>query len=189
MTTPRRRAIRYERERDYPMSLAEAWRLLADTDHLNRNVGLPAVSFSAPQAGDGGFVRTARARAYGVVPVRWKEYPFDWVRERRYAVRREFEGGPLESVEGGVELEPLAEGVRVKVFADITPANPVGRLVRRAAVLRAARSEHAQHEQLGAVTLGHLGRPLDRPARGLGAVGRDQDPSHRGATAFSAGHT
>ena len=39
--------IRYERERSYPMPVAEAWRLLADTDHLNRAIGLPSVEFSA----------------------------------------------------------------------------------------------------------------------------------------------
>lgn len=67
--------IRFEDERAYPMTAAEAWRLLADTDHLNRTIGLPAVEFSAlPDT----LVRRARARAFGVVPVRWREFPFDW---------------------------------------------------------------------------------------------------------------
>jgi len=77
--------IRYERERSYPMSVAEAWRLLADTDHLNRAIGLPSVQFSTlPDQ----LVRRAQARAFCVIPVRWHELPFDWIRERRYAVDR-----------------------------------------------------------------------------------------------------
>jgi hypothetical protein len=59
--------IRYERERSYPMAVAEAWRLLADTDHLNRAIGLPSVEFSAlPDP----LIRRAQARAFGVIPVR-----------------------------------------------------------------------------------------------------------------------
>jgi len=123
--------IRYEQERQYPMSVEEAWRILADTDHLNRSIGLPAVEFS-PLAGAGDpLVRHARARAFGAVPIRWKEYPFDWVRERRYAVRREFETGPIDWLEGGIELLPADGGVTVKSFAYFTPANVTGRFLWR----------------------------------------------------------
>lgn len=123
--------IRYEQERQYPMSVAEAWRILADTDHLNRAIGLPAVEFS-PLAGAGDpLVRQARAKAYGAVPLRWKEYPFDWVRERRYAVRREFESGPIDWLEGGIELLPADGGVTVKSYAYFTPANVTGRFLWR----------------------------------------------------------
>jgi adenylate cyclase len=120
--------IRYERERSYPMSVAEAWRILADTDHLNRSIGLPAVEFSdLPDP----LLRRARARKFGVVPVRWKEFPFDWIRETRYTVRREFEQGPIARVEGGIELVPTTDGVTVKSFAEFMPANVTGRLARR----------------------------------------------------------
>jgi adenylate cyclase len=122
--------IRFERERSYPMPVAEAWRLLADTDHLNRAIGLPAVAFSAlPDP----LSRQARARAFGVLPVRWRELPFDWIRERRYAVRREFEGGPIEVIVTGIELRPAGNGVTVRSYADCTPANISGRLAWRLA--------------------------------------------------------
>jgi class 3 adenylate cyclase len=107
------------------MPVAEAWRLLADTDHLNRAIGLPAVEFSAlPDP----LVRRARARAFGVIPVRWREFPFDWIRERRYAVRREFESGPIAAMVVGIELFPAAQGVTVRSYAECTPANISGRL-------------------------------------------------------------
>lgn len=123
--------IRYELERRYPMSVEEAWRILADTDHLNRSIGLPAVEFS-PMAGAGEpLVRQARAKAFGVVPVRWKEYPFDWVRERRYAVRREFEAGPIDWLEGGIELLAADGSVTVKAFAYFVPTNVAGKFLWR----------------------------------------------------------
>jgi class 3 adenylate cyclase len=113
------------------MSVEEAWRLLADTDHLNRTIGLPAVTFSSPDGAGGQFARQAQARAFGLVPLTWTEYPFNWVRERGYRFRREFQRGPLAVVEGGIELQAAGEGVRVKAFADYTPANLSGRFLWR----------------------------------------------------------
>ena len=109
--------VRYERERSYPMPVAEAWRLLAATDHLNRAIGLPSVQFSTlPDP----LVRRAQARAFGVIPVRWHELPFDWIRERRYAARREFVGGPVAVIVAGIELRPAEQGVTVRSYAECT---------------------------------------------------------------------
>lgn len=117
--------IRYEEQRTYPIAIDDAWRVLADTDHLNRAIGLPAVEFSPLEGGD--LVRRARAKAYGVVPVRWREFPFDWIRERRYAVRREFESGPIAWLVGGVEFEPAGDGTAVTSYATFQPRNIAGR--------------------------------------------------------------
>jgi hypothetical protein len=113
------------------MSVEEAWRLLADTNHLNRTIGLPAVSFSPLDAARGEFTRGAESRAFGLVQLSWTEYPFDWVRNRSYRVRREFHRGPLAVVEGGIELEPAGDRATVKAFADYTPANWTGRFLWR----------------------------------------------------------
>jgi adenylate cyclase len=125
------RRMHFERRREYPMSVDEAWRLLADTDHLNRTIGLPAVTFSPLDGPAGRFTRDARARAFGVVSLSWTEYPFDWVRGRGYRVRREFTRGPLAVVEAGVELAPAEGGVRVTAYADYVPANWTGRFLWR----------------------------------------------------------
>src|ERR1700751_2798507 len=109
--------IRCERDRSYPMPPAEAWRLLGDTDHLNRAIGLPSVGFCAT---DEPLIHNDRARAFGVVPVRWREFPFDWVRERRYAVRREFESGPVATIVVGIELPADGPGVTVVSYAECT---------------------------------------------------------------------
>jgi len=94
----REHRTRFQRQRRYPMSVAEAWQLLADTDHLNRTIGLPPIEFRALADP---LLRGAEAKAFGIVPVRWKEFPFEWVRERRYVVRREFETGPMNCIEVG----------------------------------------------------------------------------------------
>jgi adenylate cyclase len=120
--------IRFERERSYPLTAGEAWRLLADTDHLNRAIGLPSVEFSSLADP---LIRQARAKAFGVIPVSWQELPFDWVRERRYAVRREFDGGPIAVIVAGIELLPAEQGVTVRSYAECTPANLSGRLIWR----------------------------------------------------------
>ncbi|MBV9194217.1 MAG: adenylate/guanylate cyclase domain-containing protein [Solirubrobacterales bacterium] len=124
----RQHTTRYQQRRRYPMSVPEAWRLLADTDHLNRSIGLPPVEFSPlPDP----LLRGAQAKAWGFLPVRWKEFPFEWVRERRYVVRREFEIAPLSAVEVGIELEPDGDGVIITSFADFISTNPAGRVLSR----------------------------------------------------------
>jgi adenylate cyclase len=124
----RQHTTRLERRRRYPMPVSEAWRLLADTDHLNRTIGLPPIEFTTlPDP----LVRGGQAKAFGVLPVRWREFPFEWVRERRYVVRREFERGPIEAVEVGIELTPDGGGVTVTSFADFISANPAGRVLSR----------------------------------------------------------
>lgn len=125
------RTVRLEDRRRYPMSRNEAWRLLADTDHLNRSIGLPPVEFSAlPDP----LLRGARAKAFGLIPVRWKEFPFEWVREERYVVRREFESGPVGIAEIGIELAADADAVIVKAFADLTAPTLVTPALKRLAM-------------------------------------------------------
>ena len=65
--------------------------------------------------------------------VRWTEFPFDWVREQRYAVRREFQNGPLSCLAGGIELHEAGDGVVVNSFAEFTPKNLAGRVLWRLA--------------------------------------------------------
>ncbi len=107
---------------DVPVSLV--WDVLARTDKLNRAVGLPPVQ-PGPLDGDG-LGRPVETWLYGVIPLSWIEYPFEWVRERRYVVQRDFTKGPMARFRGGVEVEPHGSGSRVRVFAEMTPRNLLG---------------------------------------------------------------
>jgi adenylate cyclase len=108
-------------EKVLPLPLAQVWELLSNTEHLNRTIGLPSVVYEAPVVTDDDFYRHASIKFLGLIPVRWKEYPFRWVRHERYSVLRVFEGGLLERVVGGIELQESPAGTVVRVLTQITP--------------------------------------------------------------------
>ncbi|MBI4575504.1 MAG: adenylate/guanylate cyclase domain-containing protein [Planctomycetes bacterium] len=113
-----------EAHRDFAATPTEVWEVLAHTDRLNRNIGLPRVSYGPPRSDGGGLYREASARVLGLVGLRWREYPFDWVRLRRYTVTRVFDAGPLARFHGGAELESADGGTHVRVFAEVVPSDP-----------------------------------------------------------------
>jgi class 3 adenylate cyclase len=135
-------ALRFSGGRDVPLDPAEVWRLLADTDHMNRVLGLPAMEASPPDRG-GALSRRVRARILRAIPVDWTEPPFEWVHGRRWSVRRIFGRGPFAEVGTALELAPRDGGTRVAVTLAIVPSGWSGRLLARrvgprsvAAVLR-----------------------------------------------------
>ncbi len=110
------------RERAALASEPEAvWTLLADTDRLNRAVGLPPVRFAPwPDPSRRGHYR-AETRFLGLT-MRYEEFPFDWVEGRRHSVLRRFDGGPLQEIRGGVTLTPRPDGgTDLEVFALARP--------------------------------------------------------------------
>src|SRR3989454_5092697 len=92
-------------EKVLPLPLAQVWELLSNTEHLNRTIGLPSVVYEAPVVTADAFYRQASIKLLGLIPVRWKEYPFRWVRHERYSVLRVSEGGLLGRVGGEIELQ------------------------------------------------------------------------------------
>ncbi len=128
---------RFIAEKVLPLPPAQVWELLSNTEHLNRTIGLPSVVYEAPVVSDGDFYRHASIKLLGLISVRWKEYPFRWVRHERYSVLRVFEGGLLERVLGwwvakqsgtsGATVKPLscsaAQAARVPIRAPV-PARP-----------------------------------------------------------------
>src|SRR5262249_43082838 len=120
---------RFIAEKAVPLPLAQVWELLSNTEHLNRTIGLPSVVYDAPVVTDDDFYRQASIKLLGLIPVRWKEYPFRWVRHEGYSVLRVFEGGLLEQVTGGIELQGSPAGTVVRVFTQITSRHLLGRLL------------------------------------------------------------
>ena len=120
---------RFIAEKVLPLPPAQVWDLLSNTEHLNRTIGLPSVVYEAPVVSDDDFYRHASIKILGLIPVRWKEYPFRWVRHERYSVLRVFEGGILERVIGGIELQENPAGTMVRVFTQITPRHLLGRVI------------------------------------------------------------
>jgi adenylate cyclase len=126
-------AKRHVYEEVFPLSRDKVWELLSRTDHLNRIIGLFPIHSSSLRFNNTDFIQELSAKVAGVVPMRWKEHPFQWVKDVRYDVIREYRGGPLKRFFGGIELEDaealLPDGshaTRVKLFAEFTPANLLG---------------------------------------------------------------
>ncbi|MBI1922716.1 adenylate/guanylate cyclase domain-containing protein [Candidatus Poribacteria bacterium] len=111
------------------LSIPAAWNLLGNTDHLNCTIGLPDVAFGHILISDHDLYQEASAKALDMLTTRWREYPFEWIREQRYAVQRIFENGPFIRFYGGVELKPGKAGCMVRVFAEITSRHPLGALI------------------------------------------------------------
>lgn len=113
-------------ERDFSVSPGALWDLLANTDQLNREIGMPYVAYGPVVVSADAFYREAGARFLGLFAARWREYPFEWVRGERYAVLRVFEAGLLDVFYGGMELRSHTDGTSVRVFAEVTPRTVIG---------------------------------------------------------------
>lgn len=116
--------ISQEWEIDAPASLV--WDTLAHTDKLNRAVGLPPVQPGELDGDDIG--RPVEAKLYGLLPLRWIEYPFEWIKDRQYSVQRDYTKGPLVRFRGGVDVTPSGSGSLVRISAELTPRNLLGAL-------------------------------------------------------------
>jgi len=117
---------RVGQEWDVEAPVSVVWEVLGHTDRLNRESGLPSVQTSSFE--DEAIGRRVEARLYKILPLSWVEYPFEWERNRSYTVQRDYVSGPLARFRGGVEVAPTPRGSRVRMFAELTPRNLLGRL-------------------------------------------------------------
>jgi adenylate cyclase len=101
----RYRTIVRQAEREFPVPSGELWDALANTDHLNRSIHMPHVVYGPLTVTADAFYREATARMGGFLRLKWREYPFEWVRDQRYSVVRLFEAGPLDMFQGGAEIQ------------------------------------------------------------------------------------
>jgi hypothetical protein len=119
----------YSREKSFPFPPSRAWDLLGNTEHLNRSLGLPTVTYGQPVLGPEGFYKPTVGRFPGGLKLAWKEFPFDWVRDRFYGVLRLFDKGPLSRFYGGMEIFPEGNGCKLRVYAELTPRGLLGKVL------------------------------------------------------------
>ena len=79
------------------------WDILADTNALNRRIGLPKVSYSEPIQPDA--IHLNASASFYRFRVSWREYPFNWERHKNYSVLREFRNGPIKDLKFGINLQ------------------------------------------------------------------------------------
>jgi adenylate cyclase len=113
------------------------WKYLADTDQLNKNIGLPEVSFVPLSEPVRKGYYNAVIKFLGV-KIKYEEYPFDFIAGDYYEVKRGFKSGPFKTIEGGVKLLPQTKGTRLNVYTIVTPRNWIGYILAHSVLKKKA---------------------------------------------------
>jgi len=85
------------------------WPYVADTDCFNEAVGLGPVDVELAREAPDTTARLGHASAMGI-EMRWREYPFEWIKDREHTVFRWYRAGPLEALWNRVELRRRDDG-------------------------------------------------------------------------------
>lgn len=112
------RKLQFARRLELSGPVDRVWGLLADTDRLNREIGIPLPAFTYMPNEQGGTVAYAELKMGGIL-LRYREHPFEWVKERVYSVRRSFGSGPIAEVIGKVEFEAAGDHTILHVFTEV----------------------------------------------------------------------
>ena len=99
---------RFSFEQRFPVSPAELWPYVSDTDRINRAAGI-AEARGTYEAAEGGRVLIGRAKQLGF-SLEWVEHPFEHVAGQRLGVLREYRSGPLLWMRSMVELKADGRG-------------------------------------------------------------------------------
>jgi class 3 adenylate cyclase/RNase P subunit RPR2 len=100
------------------------WSILADTDRMNQEAGLPSVTYEFAPRSVGGSEMYG-ITALGSLKFRYREQPYEWVRPHFYSVRRIFDKGPVTEFLTLVQLEPTPEGTKLICNAILLPRSPL----------------------------------------------------------------
>ncbi len=126
-------ALRFSGEQRFALRPEQLWRFVADTDGLNRAIGLPAATFTYAGRSDGGSTTTGSYYQGPLLLARWLEHPFEFLRPRHYEVLREYTGGPASllfiSIRSMLDLIPDGDGTLVRVCGEIVPRNAIGMML------------------------------------------------------------
>ena len=136
------RPLRFEARGRYAVTPEAMWPYAADTDKLNRVVSFPPMYYRALPREGGGTRAVVEWRAGPLCLARWEEAAFQWQYPRFYDVTRDYQWGrwtrwfgPISRMRGGMELTPAPDGgTYVRVWAELTPRNPLGWLLCSLAV-------------------------------------------------------
>jgi class 3 adenylate cyclase len=85
------------------------WPFVANTERFNKRVGVEPVKFTDALIEGTRLERLAEQRVLGFT-IRWREFPFEWVKDREHSVFRLFQSGPLSALWNKVTLKPVESG-------------------------------------------------------------------------------
>ena len=107
------RIVTYVFRWELDASPAELWPFVSNTEKMNRASGLAPVAFemaSSVKVDDVGRATGVQRVAGGLVSMRWREHPYEWIEGTRHVVLRVFDHGLLRWYVAEVRLEPRPGG-------------------------------------------------------------------------------
>jgi serine/threonine protein kinase len=109
-------------------SPSSLWPFVANTDRFNRAIGQAAAAFTDEPNPTGGATRSGEMRVLGMA-LRWREYPFEWVKDQEHSVFRWYRSGPLSALWNRVRLVAL-EGGGTELHHELwlTPRGMIGQV-------------------------------------------------------------
>src|SRR4051812_16800963 len=97
------------------------WPFIADTDRMNRRLGLKGVKYTPLDEGTRTAARLTGATRMGGLSVKYEEMPWEWTWTRGLAVRRTFQGGPIEWLDFSWKMEAAPKGSKLHVKVEALP--------------------------------------------------------------------
>lgn len=121
--------IIYEEQQVIDLPLEAAWEMATDTNHFNHYAKLFHVQFSPLHVNQGDVIREAKANVFGIIPTKWREYTFSWVRNEWFEIERIYLKSPMKRALWKISLEAVNERqTRIRVDGDFTYANFLGKV-------------------------------------------------------------
>jgi adenylate cyclase len=125
--------VSLEYEFDHPVE--KVWKYVSNTDRINRMLKLPPVKYTFSPRPEGGTTMIGEFRVKGL-RIRWKENPYEWVKNQFFKIEREYLTGPIKHMEIDWNFEATARGCKVH---QVFKYRLVNRLFKPLAVLQIER--------------------------------------------------
>lgn len=104
----------------------KVWPFLADTDRMNRRLGLEGVKYEK-LADPRTPARVVGSTTLGGFATKYEERPWEWTWTRGLSVRRDFVGGPIEFLIVSWRMEEKGEGSLLHIHLEALPRNSMMR--------------------------------------------------------------
>jgi adenylate cyclase len=114
-------AVVVERSIDCACERQALWCMVADTERLNRAIGLGSIAL-APNESEESSARFVVSTVSGGFAMEYEEHPFEWVENERFTVRRVLRGGMFHEIVTSFSLAPRdGGGTRLSVRIEVDP--------------------------------------------------------------------
>lgn len=144
-------------------SPAALWSYVADTDRFNEAVGLGEVEVEVAREAPDTTARVGHASVKGMA-MEWREYPFEWIRDREHTVFRWYRAGPLEALWNRVTLVPHGTGTELTHEIALIPRGVLGRVAVSFEIgQRLRRAMDRMYRHIDDVLVANGGDPYDQP--------------------------